>query len=123
LKAVETVIVDVPKISQTAGYTSIPLGNFRQTLNKMGCIKMLQFYKSDTETILRERIHTLFKEILSSPNHFQFLSAKYRSLVLATPQSVGHSTWTGEAVVLLVGQGSLYLKPKKSDSEYLEVKS
>ena len=101
-KVIETVMV--PR--QTS---SIPRGDTRQQLHKKGYVKMLQFLKSDMEPSFRERVYQLFKHILSSPDDFQFLSAKSKSLVTVNPDVFGHSS---EAIVTLAGQGSLYLLPR-----------
>ena len=103
-KAIETVIIQ----KQTQ---SIPQGEVRKRLHMKGYIKMLQFFKSDTEPSVCERVYQLFKHILSSHDSFQFLSAKSKSLVLVTPEVLGHATWNGEAILALAGQGSLYLLP------------
>ena len=109
-KVVEVVII--PK--QTS---SIPQGDVRQELHKKGYIKMLQYLKSDSEHSFRGRVHQLFREILSSQDNFQFLSAKTKSLIAVTPETFGHTSWNGEAVTVLVGQGSLYLLPKSMAQE------
>ena len=70
---------------------------------------MLQFLKSHTEPSFCKRVYQLFK--LISSDDFQFLSAKSKSLDTISPEVFGHSSWNGEAIVTLTGQGSLHLLP------------
>ena len=111
VKVLETVVV--PKKT-----TSIPQGNNRHLLHRNGLIKMVRIEKSDSEPTVRKKVHEAFPSVFSKVEtpqaHFNFLSAKSRSLAEVMPQDLGYATWTGEAVSALAGQGCLYVLPLNS---------
>jgi hypothetical protein len=108
IKVLETVLVPV----ETSG--SIPQGNVRLALQKKGYINLVKVVKSDSEPVIRSKIHERFPSVFfndTDHKQFDFMSAKSRSVKAISPKELGFTSWTGEAIIVLAGQGCLYVLP------------
>ena len=79
--------------------------------------KEICFFHSDTECKIKNNIHSLFPDVFkptneeAAPMQYHYLKATSNKLKIMTSYLPGHTSWNGEAVAKLCGQGSLYVMP------------